>query len=1082
MEFEALAGQAVRARNATCRRHAARLERCRAHRVAVLVLAACLAAVAPAAAQEVLSTRLLDGFEDARAWSVVASDQVSGDIRMAEGAEGRALCLDYDFNGVSGHVGIQRVLPLEYSGNYRFDLQLRGDAPANDLQFKLVDASGDNVWWVNRTGVEPPPRWTPRQYKARHIAKAWGPGQDPVLRASERLELVVYNRVGGRGSVCFDELHFSTLAPPDEGPLVATAVAITGDAGAAVDGDAASAWRAPVIEGGQRLVLDLGRVREFGGLVLDWLPGAQASRYRLQLSDDGLAWRDVRRVDGGDGGRDWIALPESEARYVALDLLEGLGGGFALAEAALQPLGFSAHPNDFVRAVAVDQPRGRWPRGFSGEQAYWTILGLDGGLQQGLLGEDGAVEVARGGFSIEPFVRANGRLLSWADVTPRQSLQDGYLPIPSVDWRHGDFSLRVTAFATGTPEASQLVLRYRLANTSGRRQDLELALAVRPLQVNPPSQTLNTIGGASRITDIAVDGGMVSVAGVPRVFAKQIPDVSFASAFDAGGVVEHLARGELPRTPRVAGDLTGLASAALAWRANLAPGEVRSLEVMVPMTGGSAPARRWWDAEALQQQAAAQWRGKLDQVRLDVPPQGQALADSLRTALAHMLVSRVGPRLQPGTRSYSRSWIRDGAMISEGLLRLGRADAVREWLEWYAPYQFDDGKVPCCVDERGSDPVPENDSHGQLVFNIAEYWRHTGDDAFLERMWPHVLAAWGYMESLALSERTEANRALNPAFFGMMPASISHEGYSAKPMHSYWDNFWALRGYKDAVQVAEALGKADEAARMAASRDRFHADLLASLDAAALRHGIDYLPGAAELGDFDATSTTIALAPGGELDALPPERLRNTFERYWTEFSERRDGRREWNDYTPYEWRNVGAFVRLGWRGRAWDAARWLLDDRAPPAWNQWAEVVTPTPRTPFFLGDLPHAWVASDFVRSALDMFAHARESDDSIVLAAGVPADWIAQGVGVRGLRTPHGTLSYSLRQEDGQLLLDIGEGHRLPSGGFVLPWPWEGEVPGAATVNGAPASWKDGELRILEVPARVEIAQPLTGTRAP
>src|SRR5690606_9041651 len=113
--------------------------------------------------------------------------------------------------------------------------------------------------------------------------------------------------------------------------------------------------------------------------------------------------------------------------------------------------------------------------------------------------------------------------------------------------------------------------------------------------------------------------------------------------------------------------------------------------------------------------------------------QGSDFAATVRTALAHMLISRVGPRLQPGTRSYSRSWIRDGAMISEGLLRLGRQEVVREYLEWYAPYQFENGKVPCCVDARGSDPVPENDSHGELVFNIAEYWRFTGDRKFLQR-------------------------------------------------------------------------------------------------------------------------------------------------------------------------------------------------------------------------------------------------------------------------------------------------------------------------------------------------------------
>src|SRR5690606_9792487 len=143
-----------------------------------------LAAVAPAAAQEVRSTQLLDGFEDPDPWSVVASDQVGGAIRMVDGAEGRALCLDYDFNGVSGHVGMLRDLALDYPGNYRFDLRLRGHAPGNDLQFKLVDASGDNVWWVNRASVEPPARWTPLAYKARQIDKAWGPGQDPVLRAS----------------------------------------------------------------------------------------------------------------------------------------------------------------------------------------------------------------------------------------------------------------------------------------------------------------------------------------------------------------------------------------------------------------------------------------------------------------------------------------------------------------------------------------------------------------------------------------------------------------------------------------------------------------------------------------------------------------------------------------------------------------------------------------------------------------------------------------------------------------------------------------------------------------------------------
>ncbi|MCD9031290.1 discoidin domain-containing protein [Luteimonas sp. Y-2-2-4F] len=1013
--------------------------------------------------------RVLDDFEDASPWRVVTSNQVSGTLRQVDGAEGRALCLDYDYNGVSGYVGLQRDLPMEYPENYRFGFRLRGDSPANDLQFKVVDDSGDNVWWVNRPKYDFPADWTEVRYRRRHIDKAWGPDPDKTLRASRQLEFTIYNNAGGKGSVCFDQLTFQALPADDDTPLdPAATTSSTTPAGAAraTDGDTDTAWEAG--PGPQNLVFDLGRLREFGGLRLQWREGAHAADYGVSLSADGEHWTQVREVAGGNGGVDWLSLPESEARYVGLDLRAGPGEGYALAEAAVQPLAVSAHPNDFVKAIAADRPRGQFPRGFSGEQPYWTILGLDGGFEQGLIGEDGAIEVAAGGFSIEPFVRAGDMLVTWADAEIAQSLQDDDLPIPSVDWTHEAVALRVTGFARGTPDASQLVARYRLANPGPQPRDYELALAVRPLQVNPPSQFLNITGGVSPLRALAVTPSQVSVDGRPRVFAREPAQAAFATAFDAGMEIEHIAAGRLPDTTE-AEDPQALASGALVYRVRLEPGQSREFDLLIPMTG-EAPATAGWNAQAWQDEVARDWRGKLDEVGIEVPEAGKALADTLRTSLAHMLISRIGPRLQPGTRSYARSWIRDGAMISEGLLRMGRPEVVKEYVEWYAPYQFENGMVPCCVDDRGSDPVPENDSHGELIFNIAEYWRYTQDDAFLQAMWPHVLGAFEYMETLRASERTEENRKLNEAFYGMMPASISHEGYSAKPMHSYWDNFWALRGYKDAVEVAEALGRAGDAKRMAAARDEFRADLDASLRAAAKLHGIDYLPGAAELGDFDPTSTTIALAPGGEQGRLPEDLLVNTFERYWTQFADRRDGRREWKDYTPYEWRNVAAFVRLGWRERANEVREWFFGHRAPQPWNQWGEVVTPTPRTPFFLGDLPHAWVGSDFVRSALDMFAYVREVDGSIVLAAGVPAEWL-DGAGVRlhGMRTPQGTVGYRLRREGGALLLDVDADAGLPGGGLVLQWPYP-TVPGATTIDGAPAQWQGNELRIERAGARV------------
>jgi len=1023
---------------------------------AVLALLACVAT--PVMATQ--PARLLDGFEEAGAWRVVVSNQVTARLRPTEGAQGKALCLDYDFNGVSGYAGLQRDLDIEYPENYRFDFLLRGDSPRNDLQFKLVDASGDNVWWVNRTGYDFPANWTPVSYRRRHIDKAWGPDPERVLRRSARLEFTVYNAAGGHGSVCFDTLQLTALPAQDESPLDAQATYHDG----------------PV----PRLLLDLGKRREFGGLRLQWQPGRHAAVYRVSLSDDARSWQGVREVRHGNGGVDHLALPESEARYLAIDLLSGSSGAAVPLQVQVQPLAYAATANDFVRSVAREAPRGWFPRGFSGEQPYWTLVGIDGGRDQALLGEDGAVEFGRGGISVAPVVQVEGgQPVTWADVETAQTLQEGYLPIPSATWRHRNFGLRITAYAQGEREHARTWVRYRLENPGPVAREYVLALLVQPFQVNPPSQFLNTRGGVSPIRRLRLADGMAWVNDGQAVFHYlQPPEAVFTTAFDQGMAIERWAAGDLA-VGRMAAhgqsasveDDTGLASGALFYRMRLDAGEAREVVLQAPLGAPvAAPESGKAQADAAQQAVAAQWRERLDAVRLELPPAGQAVADALRTATAHMLISRVGPRLQPGTRSYSRSWIRDGAMISEGLLRMGRADAVREYVEWYAPYQFRDGMVPCCVDDRGSDPVPENDSHGELIFNIAEYWRYTGDTDFLRRMWPHVRAAFDYMERLSLSERTEANRALNPAFFGMMPASISHEGYSAKPMHSYWDNFWALRGYKDAVEVAQALGEGEEAQRFAAARDRFRADLDASLQAAARLHGIDYLPGAAELGDFDPTSTTIALAPGGEQGRLPQALLRNTFERYWREFVQRRDGLREWKDYTPYEWRNVGAFVRLGWRARAGEALRFFMADRAPAGWNQWGEVVSRTPRTPFFLGDLPHAWVASDFLRSALDMFAYVREADDAVVLAAGVPPEWLHSGVAVRGLRTVHGTLSYRLHREGDTLRLEIDAGSALPAGGAVLPWPFAG-APGRPEAS-VPVRVQGGEVHVARAPAQVVI----------
>jgi hypothetical protein len=317
------------------------------------------------------------------------------------------------------------------------------------------------------------------------------------------------------------------------------------------------------------------------------------------------------------------------------------------------------------------------------------------------------------------------------------------------------------------------------------------------------------------------------------------------------------------------------------------------------------------------------------------------------------------------------------------------------------------------------------------------------------------------MDKLRRSERTAANRAPGKRMlYGLMPPSISHEGYSAKPQYSLWDDFWAMRGYDDAAEIAAVLGK-PETAEIRASRDEFATDLHAAIRAARDHWRIDFIPGATSLGDFDATSTTIALDPGNQQGKLDPRMLKATFERYWTEFGARASGRKAYADYTPYETRVIGSFVRLGWRERIDPLLAFFMADLRPAGWNQWAEVVGRDYRKVRFIGDMPHAWVASDFVRGGLDMFAWDRRDDRALVLGGGLSRDWLAGlGSSIAGLATPYGRLDFAVRGTPARLSATIG-GTARPPGGYVLAWPFAGPLP-AARIDGRSARWTGRSLR--------------------
>ena len=802
---------------------------------------------------------------------------------------------------------------------------------------------------------------------------------------------------------------------------------------------------------------------------------------QLKLTDGDNVWWKVWRnyrppadwqqivVSAGEIAFAWGPAEDKSLRhadgieFVVARNRDGGGGRIAIGDLQIIPLPgvpvvarAESSANDALAALAKASPRGAFPRAFIGEQPYWTLVGSDGGKIAALISEDAAIEPAKGSFSIEPAVVDGVRRFDWAAVEESHSLADGKLPIPTVTWTAPGFRLDTTLLADHAGRASYAA--YTLTNRLRVRRSFELRLGVRPWQVNPPAQFLAQQGGASPIAKIGHRGNDLLIV-QPQDEGDE--PVTRRLRFTPGAVV-------VPASLGVAAGTNMLAD--LVYRLNLKPRESCRIVLVFPQGNLQFPSF----ATALAD-TTAHWRDVLGRVTLRVPPSKQAVADTLATAFSQILTSRDGPMLKPGTRSYDRAWIRDGAMMSEALLRMGRADVARGFADWYRPNLFKSGKVPCCVDFRGADPVPENDSHGEYIFLVGELYRFTGDRVALERDWPSVLAATRYMDQLRQSERTPAN--LTPdrrMLYGLMPPSISHEGYSAKAQYSLWDDFWALRGYRDAAEIARTLGK-PEAASIATSRDQFAGDVHVAILAARDYWKIAFIPGATSLGDFDATSTTIALDPGNEEARLDVRMLEATFERYWSEFQTRAAGTREWKDYTPYETRTIGSFVRLGWRDRIDPLLAFFMSGRRPAAWNQWAEVVGRDPREIRFIGDMPHAWVASDFVRGVLDMFAWERRDDRALVLGGGLSADWLkGDGSSIAGLATPYGPLDFAMRGDASHFVASIGGGAQ-PPGGFVLAWPFAGAPP-VARVDGQAVPWRNRMLRFSATgkPIRIEARQ--------
>jgi hypothetical protein len=971
-------------------------------------------------------------------WQAIVSGNAQLSLSPVLAGRTAALRMDFDFKGGGGFVvarrAFKRAMPEEYCVKFR----LRGSGAVNHLELKLVDTTGQNVWRHVYRDLRPPPRWKSMTLDSRDIEFAWGPSSGGHLAALGSMEFAIVAGEGGKGT-----LWIAGVEIEDRGPHAAPTARASSElpdfaASAALSG---RGWKPRPDDPHPWITIDSVQPRDVGGLVIDWLEQAPAKGFRIRGSNSGTRWKTLHAATRAGGKRSYVYLPGIKARFLRLEAAQPIAG----AGLRLQTFEFSRSIHAFWHNVADSETRGWHPRWLHNEQSVWTPIGTANGVRCALLNEDGMLEVDQGSCSLEPMLFIKGRLFTWADVDARQELLEDWMPAPSVIWETAEWRLRIQA-ETALRGASRV--RYRLENLTHEPLAAKLFVLVRPFQVTPPWQSFRNLGGVSKISNLAFRDGAVSVNGAisiaPLGESTATSAARFAALrFDEGFMASFLAEGALPQGTG-ADDPFGFATGAFEFE--LSSSDDRASEIALSCGPVSAPSTV---------EAAFDWRPLIPAEQWAGNGWARDAILAALTATAHILVTRSGPALQPGPRRYTRSWIRDAAMMSAALLRMGRTKEVREFIEWYAPHQRADGFVPCCVDHEGTDWLVEHDSHGQLIALIADYHRFTSDHALVENTWAHIDAAVGCIERLLGED-------------GLLPISVSHEGYLAQPVHSFWDDFWALRGLEDAAYLARACGRESAAGKWAGLGSRFAASLFASIETTRIQRKLDFIPGSIEWADFDPTATSNAFYLFDVPDGLNRQAVEQTFDKYLADWRGKRNGTVPSPSYTPYEIRIIGALVRLGRRDAALELLRFFLADRRPPPWNQWPEIAWRDRKAPAHVGDLPHTWIAGEYVLALRCLFAYERETDRSLVLGAGLAPEWL-DGAGVRVKRMPtlYGTLSYSLRRMDAHTLRWEIEGGTTAK--LVLRPPLRKPLR-TVSVDGRPAGVDDGSVTVPGGPAEV------------
>jgi hypothetical protein len=501
------------------------------------------------------------------------------------------------------------------------------------------------------------------------------------------------------------------------------------------------------------------------------------------------------------------------------------------------------------------------------------------------------------------------------------------------------------------------------------------------------------------------------------------------------------------------------APVATTWKAAVPPGKSAEYCFRVPfkpMPGSAAFDRE--DPKIWLGRTMAYWQNLMAKAaRIEVPCQKSTQA-LLAAHVCQMLASDHGV-LHAGEGFYDEFYIRDAAYQVQELEEAGLLAAAREAVAAYLKAQRADGRFET--------QAGQLDANGQALWVLWQFYKITGDRAWLKQAYPQMRRAVGW------TMRTRREAPPGSPYEGLLPNAVADGEY-------LWDgkehivgyDLWNLRGLFCTADAAQALGEQADAQAF----QREAEDYRLAIDAASARTGLAWFPPSWEKvgthwGNTEVLWPTELYATG---DARVGALLAEVRQRHGGGF---REGTIRWTGLKepvihPYlsAYTTMNSLVR-GEHDQFVEEYYWyLLHSTATHAFPEgifyerrfaWSDTI-------------PHATGAANFAFLLRHALVH--EQGEVLQLLLGAPDGWLENGKEIRIEKAPthFGTLSLRLRGTPKGVEIKLDPPRRHPPARIVLHLPFS--RPAVKAPEGVSIDYRPDQKVRWDYPAVIEAYQKL------